>query len=182
MSVGYCSICGNYSEHIGIYSVEGISMEVCPDCSAFGKKDRSAAQNRAIHARLNSPEYKARIKEFIKAEKARYANKFSLESGERVIDDYVEIIRKIVQKNQWTNEEFAKKLNEKESYISQILSGHMRPSLEVAKKIERLFKVNLVETFDLSSSGNPAITHGSSNSFDKITFADLIKQAMEKKK
>jgi ribosome-binding protein aMBF1 (putative translation factor) len=88
-----------------------------------------------------------------------------------------------VQKNLWTNEEFAKKLNEKESYISQILSGHMKPTLEVAKKIERMFDARLVESFDLSTTGNPAsVTRGNSKSFDRMTFADVIKQAMEKKK
>lgn len=158
-------------------------MEVCPDCRMFGSAFKSPAQLRAIHAKLNSSEYKNRVKEFISEEKKRYANKFSLESGERVIDECSEIIRKIVQKNQWTNEEFAKKLNEKESYVSQIVSGRMRPSIEVAKKIERMFNVKLVETFDLSTAGSPAATtRGNSTNFDRMTMADLFKEAMQKKK
>jgi len=183
MAVGHCSICGNYSDKIYPYTVEGILMEVCPNCSVFGKKERSTSQNRAIHAKLNSPEYKNKVKEFIKAEKERYAKKFSLESGERVVDDCAEIIRNIVNKNHWTNEEFAKKLNEKESYVSGFISGHVRPSIDVAKKIEKIFKVTLIEAFDNSASGTSAtITRGNSKSFDRMTMGDLLKKAMEKKK
>lgn len=183
MPAGHCSICGNYSETIGLYAVEGIQMEVCPNCSVFGKRERSSAQNRAIHARLNSPEYKKKVKEFIKADKNKYAGKFSLEAGERVLDDCASIIRAIVNKNHWTNEDFAKKINEKESYVSSFLSGHTRPSLEVAKKIEKMFDVKLIESFDNSAVGTSAVvSRGNSKSFDRLTFADLFKQAMEKKK
>ena len=186
MGTGHCSICGNYSDNIGSYAVEGVQMEVCPNCSVFGKRaknEKSPAQYRAMYAKLNSPDYKRKIKEFIKADKNKYADKFSLESGEKVVDDCAGIIRKIVHKNLWTNEEFAKKLNERESYVSQIISGHMRPSLELSKKIEKMFDVRLVESFDLSTAGNPAsVSHTTSKSFDRMTFADVIKQAMEKKK
>ncbi|MFA6089777.1 MAG: multiprotein-bridging factor 1 family protein [Candidatus Woesearchaeota archaeon] len=182
MAEGHCEVCGGYSSSISVYVIEGTPMSVCPDCGTFGRKEKSNAQLRAIYAKINSKEFKTRIKVFNQEYAKRKEGRFSTESGERVVDDYSLIIREIVNHEKLTNEEFAKKINEKESYISQILSGHIRPSIEFAKRLEKLYKVKLVEAFDESSFGTSAMVRRGESSSDNLTIGDMIKQSLEKNK
>jgi len=50
-------------------------------------------------------------------------------------------------KRNLTQEELAKKLNEKESIIKRIEDG-WEPSLDVIKKLERFFNINLTEEIE----------------------------------
>ena len=47
-----------------------------------------------------------------------------------------------------TREEFAKKINEKESIIKRIENEEMRPDEALTKKIERFLKIKLKEVYE----------------------------------
>jgi putative transcription factor len=62
-----------------------------------------------------------------------------------VVEDYTERVRDARESLGWTQQFLARKLNERESFIKNIESGHMSPSLEVAKRLERLLNITLLE-------------------------------------
>ena len=53
-----------------------------------------------------------------------------------------------------TQEEFANKLNQKASVVHKMERGEFKPSLEMAKKLEGLLNITLIETADLSRALN----------------------------
>ena len=91
------------------------------------------------------------------------------EAMEMVVNDYAERIRKKREHLRLKQEEFAKKMNEKESLIQKIESGHFEPSINLAKKIGRFLKIRLVEDYKESHEKQ---TKTKTNSF---TIGDLIK-------
>lgn len=78
------------------------------------------------------------------------------ESTEEVIENFNEVVRKAREKKGWSREELGEKINEKASVINRIESGKMVPDLKLARKIERIMKVVLVEKTDDISSDDSA--------------------------
>ncbi len=48
----------------------------------------------------------------------------------------------------------AKKLMEKESLLHNVESGHMKPNLELARKLEKFLKISIVEQIELEASSS----------------------------
>ncbi len=69
----------------------------------------------------------------------------STESGERLIMGFAETVRKQRGKLGLTQEAFARMLAERESVVQKMESGTYVPSLEVARKMERILKIKLIE-------------------------------------
>ena len=67
-----------------------------------------------------------------------------LELGESVVPNFHLIIRKERTKRNLTQDDFAKKLNEKSSVIKRIEEG-WEPSDSVIKKMEKFFNIKLTE-------------------------------------
>lgn len=181
MAEGTCELCGRFSNLSQRY-VEGVPLQICSNCRPFSSAgSRSPAQLKAIHASVNKSTLNKKINQFKKAESKR-KSRFDLESGQQVVDNYSDIFRKLIQKNKMTNIEFAKKFAQKESYISQIVLGKIRPSLALCKKIEALYKVDLIENFDSSKESSFSHTTSKGESFDEgMTIGDLIKIKVRKK-
>ena len=62
-----------------------------------------------------------------------------------VVEDYTEKIREAREDMGWTQQFLAHKLNERESFIKNIESGHMSPPVEIAKRLEKLLEIRLLE-------------------------------------
>jgi len=73
-------------------------------------------------------------------------------------------------------EEFAKKLNEKESLIQKIESGHFEPSIGLAKKIGRFLKIKLVEEYEEVHEKQVRSKTGSFTIGDIIKIKDNVKK------
>ena len=61
------------------------------------------------------------------------------------MEDYAERIREAREGQGWTQQFLAHKLNERESFIKNIESGHMAPPLAMAKRLEKLLSIQLLE-------------------------------------
>ena len=55
-------------------------------------------------------------------------------------------------------------------------------SCQLSKKLEKMYKVKLVEAFDESSFGTSATVRRGESSSDNLTIGDMIKQSLEKNK
>ncbi len=144
-----CDLCGKVGNSLNRALIEGVELNVCSECSKFGN----------VLAPIKRNVGKEPIKEFPPKE----------EKIELLVEDYAEIIKKKRESMGLTQKEFANKLNEKESAIHKIETGAIEPSLSLAKKLERILGVKLIEEHQ---EKHEAITIKKAEGF---TLGDFIK-------
>ncbi|BDH79404.1 MAG TPA: TIGR00270 family protein [Methanothermobacter sp.] len=123
-----CEICGKkiMGKPIRV-KIEGSVMDVCADCSKFGKVQRQPEKpKRAPRRRTARP----------------------MEPVYEVLEDYNRIIREAREKRGWSRENLAKKMNEKVSVIHRIEAGRMEPDIKLAKKFEKTLNIRILEKFE----------------------------------
>ncbi len=121
-----CEICGKKVVGKPVKTkIESSVMLTCNECSKFGKVQREPPKARKPRPVKRSPRFR--------------------EPSEEVIEDYNVIIREGREKKRWTREELAEKIYEKASVINRIESGKMIPDIKLAKKLERILDIKLIE-------------------------------------
>ena len=129
--------------------IEDAQLNVCHECSKFGKVTGIVEQKQA-----NEITSKAEIQ---------------TEVMEIIVEDYAEKIRKKRESLGLKQEEFAKKISEKESLVQKIESGHLEPSIGLAKKIGRFLKIKLTEEHEETHEKQ------ATTKTDSFTIGDFIK-------
>ncbi len=122
-----CEICGSYIPGEGLsIKLEGTFVKACRKCVKLGERvytRKKESTEKPFHGvRRKKPE---KIIE--------------------PLEDIGDIIRVNREKAGLTQEQLGSKINEKGSVIARIESGHMRPDMKVARKLERFFGVSLQE-------------------------------------
>ena len=102
-------------------------MQVCKKCSGFGKVLGP------VKKEVIMPKEKVIVEE--------------PEKIEMIVSNYAEIIRKKRKELGLKQEDFAKKLSEKESIIHKLETGEFKPSIKMAKKLEKKLGIELIETY-----------------------------------
>ncbi|MHA1683399.1 MAG: multiprotein bridging factor aMBF1 [Promethearchaeota archaeon] len=147
-----CEICGGviWGKAVKI-RVEGTTMNVCGNCSDLGEKIYNKPRNNRIIEGWGQRSSTSRqpIRPVKPSSRPRTARKrrTSIDSYE-IVDKYDEIIRKA--RGTMTQEEFADTINEKVALIHQIETRKMKPTIKLAKKIEKTYHVKLIEKIDES--------------------------------
>ena len=126
-----CELCGKVEENLNRALIENVELNVCKDCSKFGKvlapvKRYSPKEQ---HKMLQKTQQQAQIQEKI----------------EIIVENYADLIKKKRESMNLGQKDFALKINEKESTIHHIETGTFEPSLEFAKKLERFLGIKLIE-------------------------------------
>ncbi len=123
-----CDLCGKVEERLNRTLIEGVELSVCPACSKFGK--------------VIAP-----VKRYTPKEQHRMAEKSESreEKIELLVEGYAEIIKKKREAVGLTQKDFALRINEKESTVHNIETGTLEPALSLAKKLEKILGVRLVE-------------------------------------
>ncbi len=67
------------------------------------------------------------------------------EPAEEVVENVKDIVRQAREKKGWSREELGEKIYEKASVVSRIESGKMVPDLKLARKMEKLMNIVLIE-------------------------------------
>lgn len=115
-----CDMCGKQTDLV-VAEIEGVDMSVCQNCARFGTIKR-----RADAAPLKQ-------------------KKMHVEPAFRVISNYAFILRQAREKQNLSQEDFARFLQEKESVVAKWEQSKMQPSVEVARRLEKTLGVMLVE-------------------------------------
>ncbi len=124
-----CEICGKKVPGRPIrVKIDGSVMQTCEECSKFGKVQKEPPRP----ARSRTPPRRPRIRE----------------PTYEISEDCNTLIRTAREKKGWSREELAQKLNEKASVISRIESGKMVPDTKLARKIERILKIVILDKID----------------------------------
>ncbi len=137
-----CPICGGKIWGGGQkVLIEGAKITVCQSCAHLGKKIISKTKVTPIQKLKSSKTKTTKNKQAFKTSNI-------LEPSVEIVSDYPERLRNIRVKNNITQEQFAKKLNEKPSLLRRIEAGKVEPSLKLAKKIEKMYNVSLLKDVD----------------------------------
>jgi len=161
-----CEICGRPIQgQPKIVKVEGSELRVCEECAQFGRevaRPRAGSERRARGRRAPAPRRAPRPRR----RRPRGVDPFS--EGYEVVPDYAERVREAREKKGWSQEELAEKLGEKVSVIRRIEAGKMEPDVDLAKKLEKILEIELLEP--LESTGSEASSSGD----EGLTLGDVV--------
>lgn len=150
-----CDICGRDALLYTVL-VEGSELKVCERCSASGKV-------------IKRPEFVI-PKKPKKTEPARAAQVMK-EIVETIVEDYGARIKQAREKTGLTQKEFAKKINEKESILHKLETGSFEPPMLLAKKLEKMLHIVLIEQTEQEKEQAPAKKEKS----EGLTIGDVLK-------
>lgn len=157
-----CDMCSSEDKVYRI-ELEGSMLNVCEKCASFGR----------VIGKLRpeeSPKVKKKQELKAKEELALTKAKKDTETVQLIVPNYHELVRKAREKTGMNQEDFAKKLNEKESVVHKLESGLMKPSIDLARKLERFLKIRLVEEVEMEGGSSGTKAKGS----EGLTIGDLI--------
>lgn len=124
-----CEICGKTIQGRPIrVKIDGSVMQTCKECSKFGKIQKEPPRpvkprTQPRRPRIREPTYE-------------------------VSEDYNTVIRVAREKNGWSREELAQKLNEKASVINRVEAGKMIPDIKLSRKLEKILNIVIVDKID----------------------------------
>jgi len=154
-----CEICGVSIEGKPLRTkIDGSVMEVCENCSKFGKIQKTPPKPRNILRKKPTQQNK------------KIQHRKRDEPTEELIENYNIIIRKKREDKNWSREDLGSKINEKVSVINRLESGKMVPDIRLAKKLENILKITLIEKFE--DFDLEAFKNSSSNG---PTLGDIVK-------
>lgn len=154
-----CEVCGEEIFGQPYYRViEGGRMIVCSKCSFFGSGNWDPRKPQVRKRKIST-----------RAPFSRPRNDIARAEQMELIDQYGTLIKKARQKKGMTIEDFAKKINEKESVIKKMEKSQMNPPTILIKKIERGLGIKLMEA---STTTNAKII---TRPMGRRTLGDIIK-------
>jgi len=148
-----CEICGKEG-YMYKALVEGTELTVCDKCARLGKGAKLIP--RISHKK------EIQKQETITTEP---------ETIQSIVQDYGPKIRKARMKLDMTQEEFAKKLNIKESILQKIENSAFEPPVDMAEKLEKILHIRLIEE---TETEKVTITKEKT---DVMTIGDVIRKA-----
>ena len=160
----HCDVCG---AEIGGQPyrriIEGGKMTVCSRCASFG----------SVEWNPNLPRERPR------GRPAPRRPRSEVEAVETLgmVDDYGAKIRKARQRMGMTVEDFARKINEKESVIKKLEKEELNPDRKLIQKLTGALKIELLEVGDA-----PAAAPVARRSSTGRTLGEIWKQSQEKTK
>ncbi|MEM2214447.1 MAG: multiprotein bridging factor aMBF1 [Candidatus Nezhaarchaeales archaeon] len=123
-----CELCGKPIIGKPIKSwIEGAQLTVCHRCSRYGSTVKPATQRATLQQLPKRREVRTELENMV------------------LVGNYNVLIRQARESMGLTQEDLARLIGEKESIIRRLESGRMTPTLELAKKLERLLKIKLYE-------------------------------------
>jgi len=130
-----CEICGIQiiDNPIRVH-VEGNVLRVCRACSKRGKPSNELQKNQ--------------IRVSARPKKIAMPNKITFNDSTILVDNFSEVIRKSRMKQGLTHEQLGLIIKERASLLRKIESGSLKPDDELAKKLERYFRINLYTEVD----------------------------------
>jgi len=144
-----CDVCGTDSSLFRAI-VEDVELKVCESCSKFGKV--------LGPVRLTPKKIVERV-----------ARNERPEILKAVVKDFARLIQQKRSSMRLSQKDFAQKVNEKESVIHGLENGSFKPSLELANKLGKHLRINLVETEEED------IYQAQKHKEEKMTLGDFIK-------
>jgi putative transcription factor len=163
-------MCGKEVPRLKKVQIGGSTLEVCNECARFGEGSPREAPKPAPMSSgpaAAAPTWKP------SPPPARRSKDALSRGEEELVEDYPKRISRARQRMGLTQEDLARKLNEKKSVISRLETGEIHPEEKLIKKLERTLGIKLKERMEFQvETGKKRVTSGG------VTLGDLIR--MEK--
>lgn len=158
-----CELCGSDVPRTKLVMVEGAAVNACPRCEKYASS--GAVKTKEGKVMLPS------VAERLGSRQKRMRQRDVLTGGEKeLVDDYPGRVRRGRQKMSMSQEDLAKRLNEKKSVIVKVENGDIRPPDKLIAKLERALDITLKEHVDVDEE---APRRGSESR--GMTLGDFIK-------
>lgn len=136
-----CEICGTEIKGEPYQTkIDNSVMATCKECSKYGKVQRKPQPKVTKKVKKgnynNNSNYNGRPKKQYSRPK---------EEEYELVENYNKIIRKAREQQQLTQKMLGEKIYERESVIAHIEAGKMVPDDKIAKKIEKVLGIKLIE-------------------------------------
>lgn len=144
--ITYCEMCGKpmRKREANVVYVEGVRLVLCSSCHAKVARRAVASEvgGAAKEIRKTEP---SRVKPASQPSRRVGTAGGKLIEEYEVVPDYHERVRKAREVLGWTQKVLAEAVKESENVIKRIESGRLVPSLELARKLEKVLKIQLLE-------------------------------------
>lgn len=132
-----CELCGKPIGGVKYrVSIEGVQLVVCRDCY---KRVVSGNVRRVELELAKTVKFKPKPRSFKKK-----ASRHAFEDLE-LVEDYNVKIRRARESLGWSWRVLAQKVGENENVIRRIEAGRLMPTIEIAKKLEKVLKIKLLQ-------------------------------------
>ncbi|MCA9477731.1 MAG: TIGR00270 family protein [Nanoarchaeota archaeon] len=155
--IGECEMTGKKNVELFQVKIEGTVMNVCKECIKYGEQVSRPSS------------FKTRSSSFSRKDESE---------DQFIVKDFAARIKNGREKKNLKQADMAKQLNEKESLIHNIESGHLKPNFPLAKKLERFLGITLIESV---SAVGTTLTPSSQDS-GPLTMEAAFLEAMKKAK
>ncbi|QPV63040.1 TIGR00270 family protein [Halosimplex litoreum] len=173
-----CEMCGSETSSPNRVKVEGAELDVCDECTDFGTEVKQQSSSSA------STKYSTSSSGSSSSSSGSSSSGSSSSSGgssqrrrdmfdemDELAQDYDETVRSAREAAGMSQEDLARKLNEKASLIRKIERGDTLPSDDVQRKLESALEV------DLSAGGTTDESEWSSgSSTGEYTLGDVVER------
>jgi putative transcription factor len=160
-----CEMCGKEVPYLKKVLIEGTVLNVCSECASFGEP---VSQKDAIKY-----DTKSTVQERLEVREKRRRERDVLEQESVLDPDFPDKISAARMDSGMSQDELAKKINEKHSVIAKIEQGDLVPDENVRKKLEKSLGIKLMVKIE------PAHLQKKNNERRGLTLGDLIR--MEEK-
>ncbi len=154
-------MCGKEVPYLKTVVIEGAVLKVCDDCARFGKE--VSPKEARKYARGS-----AAIEEKLELREKRMREKDILEEEEVLDPDFPDKVRTARMKLGMTQEDLARKINEKHSVIAKVEHGDLIPDENLRKKLEKTLGIDLMVKIE------PVHVQKRSEQRRGLTLGDLI--------
>lgn len=143
-----CPICGGVIWGRGQkVIIEGAKLTVCDSCAQHGEK---------VQRKKNTSTPNKDFQRKPKGRQKRTIPKMRKDSFDdfELVSDYAQRIRKARAKTGMNQDKFAQNINEKPSLLRRIESGKAKPTIQLAKKIQKEYNIQLLKEKDITSESS----------------------------
>jgi putative transcription factor len=139
-----CEVCGREVPSVQEVTLEGAKLLTCSRCAKLGqpahKSQPAQAPPRPAPPSYMNPERIRTLPLHREPIKPRRAEREIVP-----VENFAALVRKAREQRGLSHKEVARQLNERESVIAKLETGKMTPTTNLARKMERLFKLTLLE-------------------------------------
>lgn len=130
-----CDMCGKETRLFKT-DIEGSILSLCKECSRFGK----------VVSIIEEERKEKKIKDILQSKVEEPKEE---EAVLTIVSDYGGIIKRKREQLGLNQEDFAKKINEKQALIHKIEINQFEPPISLARKIENFLNIKLIEQQEL---------------------------------
>ncbi|USZ68303.1 multiprotein bridging factor aMBF1 [Halorussus salilacus] len=169
-----CEMCGADTGSPKTIKVEGAELDVCDDCADFGTEvktpDSGSTSTKYSTSSSSGSSTSSGTSSSSSSSRSRRSDMF--DDMDELAQDYDDRIRDAREETGMSQEDLAKKLNEKASLIRKLERGDILPSDEVQTKLER--ELDIALTAGGSPDDDEEWSGGSSTG--EYTLGDVVKR------